>query len=170
MGATRAPPLSKICDIAELVRGDQSVEWRWVIQEASRRGALRILYLGLRTAADLFGIAFPKDIWQKSDAFPQINSLATHVRERVLGGNDNGYSRPELLNGSLWYSEVRERLRDKNKVVRFFVRAIAPDGNDYSFVRLPRALFSLYYVVRPIRLLGKYGRILLSQIRGKSRT
>jgi len=170
IGEKPKPPLMKICDIAELIRDNQRIDWEWVSQEAGKLGALVILYLGVRTAADVFGIVLPKEIWEKSRAFPQMNSLITHVRERVLGGTNNRYSHPELLNESLWYTVIRERFRHKNRLARGLYRIFTTNSLDYSFVRLPRALFLLYYVVRPVRLVDNYGRKLLSQIHRNFRT
>lgn len=166
-GATRAPQLIKVCDIAELVRKYDDVDWRRVTKEAKKLGTLQILFLGLLTADELIGIELPEYVRQKSRAFSQMAALVTHARQRVLGV-ENGYSRPELLDGSRWHSELRERIWERNTLVKQFFHAITPNIFDYSFVRLPRALFCLYPVVRPVRLIYKYGRKLLRLSRGKS--
>ena len=50
--------------------------------------------------------------------------------------------------------QMRERLRDK---ARFCVRrAITPNTDDWTRFWLPPPLMPLYYVLRPIRLAGKY--------------
>lgn len=168
MGAPRAPGLIKICDIAELIQSRHGIDWKWVIREAGRLGALRMLYLGLRTAVDVLDVDLPRNVWEKTQAFPQLPTLVTHVRERVLGGVDNTYSHPELLDGARWHSEIRERRRDRDRVIRGFLYGVTPNRYDFSYVRLPRALFSLYYLVRPIRLIDKYGRKLIRSIHRKA--
>jgi hypothetical protein len=35
--------------------------------------------------------------------------------------------------------------------------AFAPTVNDLTFFRLPRPLSFFYYLLRPVRLIGKYG-------------
>jgi hypothetical protein len=154
--------LNKICDIAELVRSHQDIHWPWVLQEARRLGALGMLHVGLRTTTELLGIALPKEILQKNQAVHNLSSLVTHVRECVLGGTESGYSRPELLHAPRFLSEVRERVQDR--VNHKYASLITTNIYDYSFVRLPRELFLLYYIVRPIRLIYKYGRILFRRI------
>jgi hypothetical protein len=166
----RPLPLMKVCDIAELVRSHRSIDWKWVTREAGRLGALHMVYLGLRTASDLLGVNLPRNVWEKTQEFPQLTSLVTHVRERVLGGVDNVYSRPDLLDGARWQSEIRERRRDKDRAIRGIAYGVTPNSYDYSYVRLPRALFSLYYLLRPIRLIDKCGRQLIGLLRSKSRT
>ncbi len=148
--------LNKICDIAELVRSQQDMDWKWVLRKARSLGALGMLHVGLRSAAELLGIAVPKDVLQKSQTVQSLNALVTHVRECVLGSTESEYIRPELLHASRFHAEVRERIRDR--VDPKYIYLITPNTYDYAFVRLPRAWFSLYYVLRPIRLIYQYGR------------
>ena len=154
--------LNKICDLAEFIRSHQDIDWEWILREARRLGVQTILYLGLHTAAELLDMPLPKDILQKGQAIKHISSLITHVRECIIGVTENTYSHPELLNKSRFHAEVRERIRDR--VDPKYTYLISTNSYDYSFVRLPRALFLLYYVVRPIRLICKYGSILFRQI------
>ncbi|PYO80862.1 MAG: hypothetical protein DMD65_14450, partial [Gemmatimonadetes bacterium] len=49
----------------------------------------------------------------------------------------------------------RERWRDR---LRYCARvALTPTSGDWAWLRLPDALYPLYYVARPIRLIAKYG-------------
>jgi Uncharacterised nucleotidyltransferase len=148
--------LSKICDIAELVRNYENMDWEWVFREAKSLGALGMLHIGLRAATDLLGIAVPKDILEKSRNGRDLDSLVVHVKECTLSGGTNTYSRPELLNASRFNYELRERVRDRLSYIYF----VTPHFDDFSFVRLPRAFSSLYYIVKPVRLTYKHIRIL----------
>jgi hypothetical protein len=163
------PPLIKICDIAELVRNHHDLDWKSVIRRSARLGALRILYLGLLAGEDLLDIALPNEVRQNAKLLPEVTSLITHVRERVLDESRNRYSRPELLVESRWHSEVRERIRDRDRLLRTLISATTPTQADYSFVRLPLPLFSLYHLVRPIRLIYKcwciFGRVVSRKLR-----
>lgn len=58
----------------------------------------------------------------------------------------------------IFHWRVRERYRDKLWPFVAIPLAIArPNELDQAVVSLPASLSSLYYVVRPIRLVGKYG-------------
>jgi hypothetical protein len=59
---------------------------------------------------------------------------------------------------------TRERVRDRVAYCTFFFRSkhngrrvLSPTSTDRSILALPRSLSFLYYVIRPIRLLLKYG-------------
>jgi len=149
-------PLIKVCDIAELLTSRQHIDWKWVFREAGRLGILRIVYVGIRTACDLLRIDVPKEVLQKKEATQSLDSLVTHVGECVLGRIGRGYSHPELLEERRYYSEMLERAWDR--VHMRHVYWVTPNVLDYSFLRLPRRLFPLYYLVRPIRIVCKYMR------------
>jgi hypothetical protein len=145
-----------------MVLRHQTLDWDLVFREAKRLGALGMVHVGLRAATELLGISIPSDILQKSYTGPNLDSLVVHVKECTLNGVGCKYSRPELLDASKFYSEIRERMRDR--VGRSYIYLITPHLSDFSFVRLPRALFGLYYVVRPIRLVCKHGSMLMNKI------
>jgi hypothetical protein len=53
---------------------------------------------------------------------------------------------------------MRERLQDKFPYILYlFQLAISPNQKDWTFLPLPAFLFSLYYLLRPIRLAETYG-------------
>ena len=60
---------------------------------------------------------------------------------------------------------VRERLRDKlyPYYLHYVTDVIVPSDLERRLVPLPGALSFVYYFVRPIRLVGKYGRLLLTR-------
>jgi hypothetical protein len=52
--------------------------------------------------------------------------------------------------------KMRERLRDKVRYCAY--TALIPTVEDQEHLPLPKPLFPLYYVVRPVRLSGRYGQ------------
>jgi hypothetical protein len=159
---TNRVQLAKLCDIAELVRDQASLDWDWTIDEARRFGVLHIVFLGLRAVNEVLDVTLPDRVLGKIHAVPKLASVVTHIKECLSYAAAGRYSRPELLTRSRFHSEVRERLRDR--LDRKYAYAITPNVFDYRFVRLPRSLFFLYHVVRPIRLFFKYGRELLRRL------
>ncbi len=67
--------------------------------------------------------------------------------------------RPGLFGGAVLSLNMRERKRDKLKSC--FRLITTPRRYDWLAVSLPGSLFFLYYVIRPVRLAGKYGAQLL---------
>lgn len=144
----RRERLAQICDIAEVIRVHQDMDWNRVIEQASTLGSERILLLGLFLARDLLGCALPEKVLQRIHADPVVKSLAAQVCERLLG---EATGPPKLFEGSLFYLKARERVQDK---ILYFV---TPNQNDRNILSLPKFLSFLYYPLRPIRLAEKYG-------------
>ena len=69
---------------------------------------------------------------------------------------------PSMLAVSMLHLKMRERLRDRARYCLRF--ALATTVGDLTSVRMPRAVFFLYYPLRPLRLAGKYGRRLLNRV------
>jgi hypothetical protein len=157
--------LAWICDVAELVRVRQDIGWERVIAQASALGGERMLLLGLLLANNLVGTTLPEKVWQRVRNDPRTIALVNRVCEQL-------FQDTEYLNGSRDVYEgapafhalhlgVRERLQDK---IRYCVRkAITLSGEDWELLPLPRFLFPLYSMLRPIRLTWKYGPRLLKR-------
>ncbi len=159
---TNRVQLAKLCDIAELVRICVSLDWDRTIDEARRLGCFYILFLGLRAVHEILDVTLPDKVLRKIHGVPDLASVVTHIKECLSYGATGRYSRPELFTRSRFHMEVRERLRDR--LDPKYLYAITPNLFDYRFVRLPRSLFFLYHLVRPIRLFLKYGRELLRRL------
>jgi hypothetical protein len=55
---------------------------------------------------------------------------------------------------SLFHLRLRERKRDR---LAYCLAHLRPGVGDWVSLPLPRGLSFLYYVIRPFRLLGRYG-------------
>jgi hypothetical protein len=142
--------LEWICDIAELIRVHQKMDWIRVMEQARAQGIERILLLGLLLTSDLLKVAIPEEVSQKIQADSLVKSLAAKMN-RILFPEPN-FSRKDfecfLLQTKIW-----GRLRDK---VRYCLgRLMTPNAADWT-LPLPAFLFFLYYFIRPIRLLRTY--------------
>ncbi|MEB3342867.1 nucleotidyltransferase family protein [Okeania sp.] len=142
--------LIQVCDIAELLR-HQKIDWELLIEQATKLGITRIVLLGLLLANQLLGTALPEEILSKIQAEPTVKLLATQVCEWLFHKTDSpnvGFER------KLFYLKVRERLEDIIPLLDYW---ITPSQTDRDFFLLPNSLSFLYYLVRQIRLVGKYG-------------
>jgi len=77
-----------------------------------------------------------------------VKSLAKQVRERLFLDFDNS-SKFKESNFSLWDIKVRERLQDK---LRYCFTLVFSRTGDAALLPLPRSLYFIYYLLRPIRL------------------
>ena len=155
--------LELVCDVAELIHVDQGMNWEQVMQQAATLGSERMLLLGLYLANNLLMVDLPEKVWQRVQADPQVKTLAEQVHERLLW-RDSGPPRvfsEEEFPFYTFHLRMRERLRDK---IIYCVRlSTTTTVRDWMFLPLPRYLHFLYYILRPIRLIEKYGRRLLGR-------
>lgn len=158
--------LGWICDVAELVRVHRDMSWEQVMSQASALGGERMLFLGLFLASDLLGVVLPEKMSQKIQADPTVKALAERTREQLFQetarpiGLLKGYEGAPAFHSL--HLEVRERLVDR---IRYcFHKAITPKEEDWDLLSLPKFLFPFYYVLRPIRLTGKYGPRILKRL------
>jgi hypothetical protein len=148
--------LAWICDVAELVKARADMDWLGLIERARQLGGERMLLLALFLANDLLGAGLPEAILERANADKAVKQLGAQVRERFFAEPDDS---SQVINDSLFFIRARERLIDR---ARCRIRmAFAPTVNDLTFFRLPRALSFFYYLLRPVRLIGKYGLKLL---------
>jgi hypothetical protein len=142
--------LAWICDVSELIRVNQQLDWEWVIEQAATRGK-RSLMLGFFLANDLLGASIPDKVLAMVHTDSMVPALATRVYEKLFQGNAPPASLSELC---LFHLSVMEPWRDRIQYCILF--AGRPTSEDYDFVPLPNVLFFLYYLIRPLRLVAKY--------------
>lgn len=151
-----------ICDLAEVVRVHESMDWSRIMTQARELGVERLLLLGVHLTYDLLDTAFPGEVMEKLEADPAIKALAEQVQNQLEREADD---RPGFFETYLFHLRAREHWRDK---IRYcFGLAVTPSGLDWSLLQLPPALSPLYYAVRPFRLAAKYGLGLTSGRRRK---
>jgi hypothetical protein len=155
--------LIKICDIAELIDAHQTLDWKDVLEQAHRLGCRRILFLGLLLAHELLGAALPQEVLLEVQANSAVRSLALQVRDRFF---QNTYIPPDtiesplkrLVRSAIFNFRIRERWQDKLPYIFFLLQsAVIPNEKDCELVSLPTYLTYLYYLLKPVRLVEKYG-------------
>jgi hypothetical protein len=159
--------LGWICDVAELIRVHQEdLKWEWLMAQAGSLSSERVLLLGLYLASDLLGTVLPERVSQRIGADQKVRALAARTREQLFeepklpAGFLEGHEGAPAFHGS--HLKVKERLRDKS---RYLIRkTTALRGEDWELLPLPNFLFPLYYLLRTVRLGGKYGLKLLKRV------
>jgi hypothetical protein len=148
--------LKWVSDIAQLVTTQSDLDWEKAVEIAGSAGSERLLFLGLRLAEDLLGVAAPEWVMTRARADQHVTRLAAMVSERLFESAPSEVDADR--NKSVLQLMSRDRLWHKLWL------AATPNESDWAVMRLPRSLSPLYYVIRPFRLLGKYGRRVRSAV------
>jgi hypothetical protein len=151
--------LGWIYDVSKLVEMSDGIALETVLRQSGQMGIKRAILLGLLLAKDLIGIELPEKASKKIDGEPVIRKLAVRVYKKLFQdvGSPAGIFKDQLL-----YLKMRERFKDKARYVLYLT--FTPNTRDWNLLSLPSPLFPLYYILRPIRLLAKYGARLLGII------
>ena len=146
-----------ICDVAELLRRAAGLDPEQVLARARPIGAERMTLLGLRLARDLLDAPLPDTVARRAQADAAVARLAVQVQSALFRHTPGlPRDRAEL---SAFHLRAQDRWRDR---LRYCARvALTPSTGDWAWLRLPDAVYPLYYVARPIRLAVKYGARLI---------
>jgi hypothetical protein len=150
-GKHRWERLEWVCSLAWVAAG-RAIDWSEVCRRARASGTERLLRVGLLLAHDLLDLDPPDEI---------RGEIARDRAAALLAGEiAAGLFVPEApardANRGGWYLYLlrsRERWRDRARIVLFSsLRLPHPAGEE--LVALPSRLSFLYYVFRPIRMVG----------------
>ncbi len=125
------------------------------MERAVALGSERMLLLGLHLAHELLGADIPENASRRIKTDPVVGELAAEVYEGLFQKHEESRG---VLEGSLFHSfhyRMHERRRDRFNYTLHTM--IDPNVADWARYPLPECLFPLYYVIRPLRLAGKYG-------------
>lgn len=142
--------LARICDVAELIRSHPQLNWVKLMQMAKALGGERMLFVGLMLAHKLLGTTFPEDVWQKMQTDPTVELLTDRVCEKLFHKKDGSYQDGTITN---FHLSSRERFADRLRY--FLLVAITPTTSDWLVLPLAKFPAFIYYLLRPIRLVGE---------------
>ena len=147
--------LGWVRDVAELIRARPGIGWSAVMTEAQRTGTRRMLLLGLWLAHELLAANVPEDLLRAAKDEPAVQVLAAQsvaVTSQEPRRELEGW---ELMR---YRWRVAERWRERWAIAKGSL--LNPSPCDWQACKLPRALWRLYPVIRPLRLVLKHaGRI-----------
>jgi hypothetical protein len=142
--------LSWLCDFQRALRAYPNAYWSRVWALARENGAARMVEIGLLLVESVLdGSALTAAAAQgrspDAEASAISELLARRLRDQKTGESSVDF-RVQL--------RARERQRDR---LRYIWHILAtPHQADVALLGLPRALHSVYYIVRPVRLLLKH--------------
>jgi hypothetical protein len=150
--------LSMICDISELMRHDKDIDWSLVWERARQSNSERMLYLGLYLAHDLLGAGLPEALAENIMKDREVIALAAAAYRLLFTKKGK---RASLAKQNLFYLRTMSRASDRG---RYCIDFINPTPLEWRIVSLPGRLSFLYYMVRPVRLIGKYAGRLIKRL------
>ncbi|RPI57453.1 MAG: hypothetical protein EHM55_01775 [Acidobacteria bacterium] len=150
--------LKWICDIAEFIGSDRGFNWDQVLYRATHLRAKRKLLLGCLLAHDLLGADAPERILAHVRQEPTVRAAAETIIKK--------YSLPNRrftdAERAALYFRTDDPLGRTSRILRYGRRSlkviVVPSDNDRRCLSLPNWLSPAYYLVRPIRLMAKFGR------------
>jgi hypothetical protein len=150
--------LNWICDIAELIRAHQDLDWDGLLARARALHGERILALGLFLADDLLGAPLPGAIRRRLRADEAVVRLGRRVRQQLWRGTVHAHDDPQLR---LAHLQLLDRLSDR---LTYCLRiATTPNQAEWGLLQLPAPLAFIYTLLRPPRLLVKHGKRLVRE-------
>lgn len=145
-GADQWCDLRRICDLAEFVRAYPAVDWEPHLQAARRLGGLRSMLTGLALACDLFNAELPLSITGQIHHDPVVSQLAEGAIQNLQNNVESG----EPVSRYLFQLRAKQGLRGKLAIASSIL--IDRTTKDGSWIMLPRPLWWLYPLLRPLRM------------------
>ncbi len=143
--------LGSIADIAWLLADSRELNWDVMMERAKKYGNQRMLFLGLFLAQEIMRVKLPDNVSKRMAGEREVSYLAEEVCQRLFR---KPHKLPHRLRKRFFYFRAKDSLQQK---LRDGLRSLfVPNMEDCVFMSLPKWLFPLYYLLRPIRLLGKY--------------
>ena len=144
--------LGWICDIARLLQLERSLNWPRVFAEARQMDISRMVVLGLLLASELLGVDLPPTAVEYTRKDRTDQAVAA-IKKRLYG---QVLTPPSGIEYLLFTRHMFDRAGNR---VRFILgHFLAPTELEYQAIKLPPLLHWVYYLFRPIRLIGKYAR------------
>jgi hypothetical protein len=149
--------LSRVCDIAALISRHQSINWSELLEIATQLGSRRMVFLGLILAKELMGTVLPEPVLKSMQNDNNAILLASEIEKQIF---NRIYQPMEPVEVSRYYLQMRERSRDRFWYIYHTLKYsgwLTPTPRDREEMNLPEVFSFLYYFIRPIRVLRKYG-------------
>lgn len=162
---TRRQRLIQICDAAALLRNLPSIDWRSVLELSRNTGARRMLLFQVALAHTVLGLDLPPEMATSVRGDTMAHRLARQIGASLFAEADRQWdpsqSRPGPgFAGHSFLLQSLERPGDKAHYLRVVTPgllrlAVSPTARDREFLPLPELFRSLYFLVRPVRLLWR---------------
>lgn len=151
-----------IADAARIIQKYKDMDWNAVLYQAALRNEEIPILLGCYLAHSLLGATLPKIVLPRIKRFPQVRAFAGLAMGRLFR-EDHG-----LPGFKEWRRYTRALLQNcacderpwspLEEIYRYTTAVLTPEFKDkYQLIGLPKELFFLHFLIRPIRLAQKHG-------------
>lgn len=151
--------LYRFCDLAELIQHRPQIDWNGIFRRANQLGCQRALFTALIVAHRLLAAPLPRDIAQTLGSHqaltPLVEELIAQIQQSHLVPEEEDNYRQTLYvkSDKHYFLMLQDNLSGR---LRYWLHwALIPSAADREFVKLPKSLSGLYYLIRPVRLLLK---------------
>jgi hypothetical protein len=134
-----------VIDFAQLLRRCRDMDWVKILERAQRSYSSRALLLAIDLASTLLDAPAPANLIDKARANSAVQALSEKVRLRMFGTSSPG-ELSEFMNSLSTHDLFRYRLWPV--VTLLTTRTVG----DYEAIPLPKLLWGIYYLTRPVRL------------------
>lgn len=134
--------------VAQLLRSGRVTDWRRANACAQRQASERAFRSGLQVVSALFDTRIPGAVSRRDRALEASARAIANQRATAPARRANPV---ECL-----VHQLRTDTGIRSRITRLWRTLIAPRVNDAIAMPLPRALWPLYYVLRPVRVLVRH--------------
>lgn len=152
--------LNRLCDINELIHAHPTLNWDQFLQNIRTLGFSRLIFSALLLIYELFNTPLPESVLRQAKTNGAAVKICTQVHRKLFTKTLDQVTSVGEIERTLFHVRSRERFWDKvQSTLGLMAHSgwMTPSQNDRKFFPLPPALFFLYYLLRPIRIIQKYG-------------
>jgi len=148
--------LYRFCDLAELLQRNPQMDWNGLFRRASQLGCKRMLCVALIVSEKHLAAPLPRDVAAKlshlTDLNPLVDEITAQIEHGHLAMDEDGYRQTRRMKSDKHFFM---QLQDTpwRRFQYWLSWVTTPNAADRQLVKLPRALNSLYYLIRPLRLM-----------------
>ena len=144
--------LNWICDFAELLQMQERVHWDQAIDQARQLGCERMVLLGSAMAKELLEVDLPGPIAKRLDDIPDVRSLGHKLALNL-------FCDPPAVPGLAERFVIRVKSSQSlMEGIRYCYRlANSPSEEDLEWAPWAQRVSPVYRLLRPLRLVRKYG-------------
>lgn len=146
--------LGWISDFAAFVQAHPHLDWCRIRQRAQVLGCDRMLSIGLSLSHELLRVPLPAHDFRHFELDFNFNTIKTQIYRRCFAKTPEATSDPNLEKMIL-HLQLLDHFWDQIAYLLWCTRRrLTPTHKDLAKIPLPRLLYFLHYLLRPLRLAG----------------
>lgn len=151
--------LSWICDLGFILNKTPNLRWDYILEQAQQIDAIRYVLTASAIAQRLLLVPIPNDIEDDIHRDKQIETLFQMSYRNIFAPTEARY---QLIEQYQFQWIIQPKLSARLRYLGYILkRRLILTEEDFQALKLPRILYPLYYVLRPIRLLRRYGHAIV---------